>query len=120
MPAVAGPDSAGDACLVHEEIEFYSMTLDASFQADYAVVAPGLSRSHFTDVQFTSALVVGLSVPYGWINRVEGCTFGCNGWDGPKPTWCVLPPPTLPAAHATPPVLLPLAVPAHPYLGTDF
>ena len=30
------------------------------------------------------ARLVGLAIPYGWINRVEDCTFSACGWGGPS------------------------------------
>ena len=64
-------------------IEIMSLTLDSMFNSDYVVRAPGLTRSRFSDVRFTDTRLVGLSVPYGWINRVEDCTFSSCGWGGP-------------------------------------
>ena len=50
-------------------IEFSSISLQAEYRADYTVLAPGLTRSRFSDMRFGSAKLVGLSIPYGWINR---------------------------------------------------
>jgi parallel beta-helix repeat protein len=63
-------------------IEISSISLQADYLADYTVLAPGLTRSRFSDMRFGSARLVGLSVPYGWINRVEDCRFTGNGWGG--------------------------------------
>ena len=65
-------------------IEIFSLSLDSYFNSDYVVLAPGLTRSHFYDVRFRDTRLVGLSIPYGWINRVEDCTFPACGWGGPS------------------------------------
>jgi len=80
MPVPVGTDSSGDSCFPSTNIEISSLSLSASYAADYAVLAPGLTRSRFSDVRFSAALLVALSIPYGWINRVESCTFSANGW----------------------------------------
>jgi hypothetical protein len=64
-------------------IEILSLTLDSMYNSDYVVLAPGLTRSRFSDVRFRDTRLVGLSIPYGWINRVEDCTFASCGWGGP-------------------------------------
>jgi hypothetical protein len=66
MPVPLGTDASGDSCYPSTNIDVSSLSLMANHLADYAVLAPGLTRSRFFDVRFGSGRRAGLSIAYGW------------------------------------------------------
>ena len=42
------------------------MSIEANYMAPYVILAPGLTRSRFSDLRIQGANSVGLSCNYGW------------------------------------------------------
>jgi parallel beta-helix repeat protein len=55
------------------------LTISANKLANYSIFAPGMARSRFNRVKVDGALIVGVSLGFGWCNYIEGCRFGGNG-----------------------------------------
>ena len=61
-------------------LEHFTITAqdpNTTMRRDYAILAPGLTRTTFSHLQFGGAAVAGLWSS-GWCNRVEHCRFGGN------------------------------------------
>ena len=61
-------------------LEHFTITAqdpNTTTRRDYAILAPGLTRTTFSHLQFGGAAVAGLWSS-GWCNRVEHCRFGGN------------------------------------------
>lgn len=56
-----------------------NLGIDAHGLANYSVLAPAITRSQFLSLHVSSALIAGLSLGYGWCNRIELCEFHSNG-----------------------------------------
>ena len=55
---------------------------DGNYVADYALIAPGITRSTIQASAFTSARMAGLRLGFGWINTIEGNIISGNGLVG--------------------------------------
>ena len=55
-----------------------NLLIDAAHQANYSVRAPAITRSYFLSVGVISSRLAGLSLGYGWCNRVELCEVRYN------------------------------------------
>ena len=62
-----------------EGVYIGDLTISANKLANYSIFAPGMARSRFNRVKVDGALIVGLSLGFGWCNYIEGCRFGGNG-----------------------------------------
>lgn len=47
-------------------VEMFGMSIEANYLAPYGILAPGLTRSRFSDLRVQGANSVGLSCNYGW------------------------------------------------------